>query len=95
MTFVKPNSFLKNAISLSKNPAFEVIVCSSELITFPFESTTDTVNVVSPFEFGETLQVVPSAEMSIAKLSFDASHLIDAPAGRAPVISAWRIIASP
>lgn len=67
---------MKKAIILSKNPAFDVISCSSVETALLLASYTVTVNVVSPLDEGEIVQVVPSSETSYEKLPFDAVHSI-------------------
>ena len=75
MIFIELNNLLKNAIILSKNPAFEVIAWLSEETAFPFASQIVAVNAVSPLDEGVITQAAPFEETEYEKFPFEALRL--------------------
>ena len=89
MTIFEPKSFLKNATSFWKKPAFEVNCCEAvisfpfaSLTALPFLSTIFAVIVAEPLETDFTPQVMPSAEGISSNPLPSMLQTILAPSGR-------------
>ncbi len=89
MIIFEPKSFLKNAMSFWKKPAFEVNCCEAvisfpfaSLTALPFLSTTFAVIVAEPLETDFAPQVMPSAEGISSKPLPSMLQTILAPSGR-------------